>query len=129
MNPRLFPTCLAILGLALAAGFVAKATPAFEVQLFLAHGLLSCVAVYVGFQGTSAGDGGGQGYVDALRAAMRGRRPKIPAGAPEDLGTMLEEVEEIARQSKTLEADAAKSAREVENAERERDEAKRQLEE
>src|SRR4051812_36193752 len=117
MNPRLFPTCLAILGLALVAGFIAKAKPDFEVQLFLAHGLLSCVAVYVGFQVTS-GQPSATGYMDALRAATRGRRPRLPEGAPEDLGAMLEEVEELAKQSKTLEADAAKHAREAENAER-----------
>ena len=114
MNPRLYPTFLAIMGAALALGYVARALPAYGFELCAANGLLACAIVYFGFGRAPASDSGV--FTEALRSAARGKRARLPGGTPEDVVGLFEEVEELAKQ-----------ARDSEAAGRERDELKRQV--
>ena len=108
MNPRLLQTFLGILGSALVSGFVANAVPEkYASGLFALNGLLACIVVYFAFHGSGAPDVGA--FAEALRTAAKGKRPRLPAGSPEEMGELLEQVEDLAKRAK----DGDVAAREV----------------
>jgi methyl-accepting chemotaxis protein len=130
MNPRLVPACLGILLVAAGLGFAGQEFPKYTLALGIVSGFAACAIVYFTL---GAPPPSTAWVVDALRGALKGRRPRLPADTAEEVAAAFEEVEELAKAAKEAEAnekaaDKAQAAltREVESAKRQADDLKRQ---
>src|SRR5690349_13208022 len=101
MNSKLLSIAGIILFVGLALGFLSKPLVDYNGQLFMAFGVGAMLAV---LYTASTARGGAQlsGLRDALRAAARGKTPKLPEGAPPELADAFEQIAEIAERHADL---------------------------
>ncbi|WP_437675955.1 methyl-accepting chemotaxis protein [Sorangium sp. So ce131] len=127
-----FAAALLVAGMLLGYASESRYLAALSGQLFMTFGILAMVAVLYTASTAKAGVPLG-GLRDALRAAARGKPPKLPEGAPVEVADAFEQIAEIAgRQAELAEARHAlveerdRLARERDALSRERDGAGRE---
>ncbi|WP_437991781.1 methyl-accepting chemotaxis protein [Sorangium sp. So ce145] len=109
---------LALIGFGLS--FASKSLTEFSGQLFMMFGVSAAVAVVYASFGAKGGVPLG-GLRDALRGAARGKRPKLPEGAPADVAETYEQIAEIAGRQLELAEERHALAEERDKLARERD--------
>jgi methyl-accepting chemotaxis protein len=108
MNPRQIgvPAALAVLGFLLSIVAKSPAVAEFIPQLFIGLGLAAAVALLAapgGQRGPALGP-----LLEALRAAARGKRPRIPEGVTGELAEAFDEVDRAAKLRLELTEEVAK---------------------
>jgi methyl-accepting chemotaxis protein len=94
MNPRQLGVPLALVAMGFIFSFAAQSLERLVPQLFIAIGIAAAGAVLVtggGQKGPALGP-----LVDALRAAGRGKRPRLPEGATGELAEAYEQIDQVA---------------------------------
>ncbi|WP_438017296.1 methyl-accepting chemotaxis protein [Sorangium sp. So ce315] len=132
MNAKPLSIAVILLFAGLGLSFASKWLAEYTGQLFMLFGISATGAVLYASFSAKGGVALG-GLRDALRAAARGKRPKLPEGAPADLADTYEQIAELAgRQAELAEERHAlaeerdKLARERDGLSRERDGVERQ---
>jgi methyl-accepting chemotaxis protein len=106
MNPRQLGVPVALVVMGFLFSFAAKPFESFVPQLFVAIGIAAAGAVLLsggGQKGPALGP-----LVDALRAAARGKRPRLPENATGELAEAYEEVDRVAKRNLELSEEVAK---------------------
>jgi methyl-accepting chemotaxis protein len=101
MNPRQFGAPLVLLVIGIALGAASTAFGQFTKEMFFVFGILSAGVVVVNLSSqkpTLRLDG----LIDALRAAARGKRLRVPEGVTGELAEAYEEIRELAKHSTEL---------------------------
>jgi methyl-accepting chemotaxis protein len=123
MNPRFYPVLitLATTVACVVAGSVFKTE---STNFLWANGVVSTLVVFwvVSSQPTGAGSEGR--IVDALRAVVAGRKPRLPEGAATELEAIFDEIEALA----ALKKENADLEKQLESVERERASLERRAE-
>ncbi len=107
MNPKQLGPAGVLLALGIILGIAAKTLPQFTSELFYAYGAAAAVALIVYTAGAGKAPRLGE-LVDAIRAAGKGKRPRVPEDATGELAEAFEELRHIAKHSTELTEEVAR---------------------
>src|SRR5689334_21052873 len=102
MNPRQLTAPLALLAVGILFGLAGKLVPTgYEAYPFFIYGLIAAGIVITRSGGSEQGPSLAP-LVEALQAAARGKRPRLPEGATGELLDAYTEIERVAKKSAEL---------------------------